>query len=253
MEAARQLLAYALPHLVPFALVMGRVGGLLWSAPLWAGRAMPPLVRLVASALLAVAVYPLAPAPSAAGGSAAGFAFALATEIALGLALGWTAQLLFSAFRLAGHLLEIKMGLGFSALVDPQGAEPAAVLTAFFEMLATLVFFAVDGPAFLLRALAESYALFPGAGSVALVGDLAAAGGRIFAIALQVSAPVLVGLLLSDLVLGIVNRALPEMNVFLVALPLQFMLGLLLLLLSLPALVWLAVERWGELGSLLAR
>jgi flagellar biosynthetic protein FliR len=252
MEATRQLLAYALPHLVPFALVMGRVGGFLWSAPLWAGRAMPPLVRVVTSALLSLAVYPFAPAAPS-GDSAAAFALALAAEIALGLALGWAAHVVFSAFRLAGHLLEIKMGLGFSALVDPQGAEPAAVLSAFFEMLATLVFFAVDGPAFLLRALAESYALFPAAAGGDLFRDLAAAAGGIFAIGLQVSAPVLVGLLLSDLVLGIVNRALPEMNVFLVALPLQFLLGVLLLLLSLPALVWFAAERWGELGSLSPR
>jgi len=88
--------------------------------------------------------------------------------------------------------------------------------------------------------------VFPLAGEKFFSGMVAAlvtSGGEIFAIALKISAPVVAGLLLSDVVLGILSRAIPQMNVFLVAQPLQFGFAILLLMLSLPALVWFVARQ----------
>jgi flagellar biosynthesis protein FliR len=109
------------------------------------------------------------------------------------------------------------------------------------ELTAGLIFFSLNGHHLLIRALTSSYSVFPLAGEkffARLLEGVITSAGEIFAIALRLSAPVVIGLLLSDIVLGIVSRAIPQMNVFIVAQPLQFALVVLLLLLSLPALVW---------------
>jgi len=99
----------------------------------------------------------------------------------------------------------------------------------------------MNGHHLLIQALNSSYTVFPLAGEKFLVrvaAGLVNSAGEIFTIALRISAPVLIGLLLTDIVLGIISRAIPQMNVFMVAQPVQFGFAMLLLMLSLPALVW---------------
>ena len=264
MSELTQLLSSRWPEVITFLLVLGRTSGLVISAPFWGGRAVPGLVRVVVAVSLSVAVYPLAKPVGAIHESPLllSLLMALGGEVLLGLVLGWAAQLLFAGMRLAGQEIEIKMGLGLAQLVDPQEGGQTTVLSTLFELMAALVFFSLNGHHLLIRALASSYSLFPLAGVetrhvafvqgpvLSLVEGMVVSTGEIFTIALRVSAPVIVGLLLSDIVLVIVSRAIPQMNVFLVALPLQLAFGMLLLLLSLPALVWFCVNQLSANGLL---
>jgi flagellar biosynthetic protein FliR len=197
--------------------------------------------------LLAVATYPGVKVATLPGGiTLLGLFVALGGEIAFGLILGWIAQMLFAAMRLAGQEIEIRSGLGLIHLVDPHEGGQSGVFAAFLELMAGLIFFSMNGHHLLVQALASSYNVFPLAGEkffARVLEGVIGSAGEIFAIALRVSAPVLVGLLLSDMVLGILSRAVPQMNVFMVAQPLQFGFGILLLLLSLPALVWFFVRQ----------
>lgn len=192
--------------------------------------------------LLAIATYPLVRPVSLPGGVTIFSLFmALGGEVLLGLLLGWTGQLMFAAMRLAGQEIEIKSGLGLIQLVDPQEGGQSGIFAAFLELTAGLIFFALNGHHLLVRALTSSYNVFPLAGGkffARLLQGLIMSTGEIFTIALRLSAPVVIGLLLSDVVLGIVSRTIPQMNVFIVAQPLQFALVVILLLLSLPAFVW---------------
>jgi flagellar biosynthetic protein FliR len=160
--------------------------------------------------------------------------------------LGWIAQLLFSGMRLAGQEIEIKSGLGLIHLVDPHEGGQSGIFAAFLELMAGLIFFSMNGHHLLIQALVSSYNVFPLAGEkfvTRVLEGLIGSAGQIFTIALRVSAPVLVGLLFSDIILGILSRAIPQMNVFMVAQPLQFGFGVFLLMLSLPALVWFFVRQ----------
>src|SRR3990170_3980462 len=230
------------PEVVTFMLVFGRSAGLIVSAPFWGSRMVPLLIRVWVALLLAAATYPLLPVARLADGvSLLSLCAALGGEIILGLVLGWIAQLVFAGMRLAGQLIEIKTGLGLIQLVDPHDGGHSGLFSAFLELVAGLVFFSIDGHHLLVRALTSSYRVFPLAGdkfAARVLEGLIQSSGEIFTIGLRVSAPVIVGLLLSNIVLGIVSRALPQMNVFMVAQPLQFGFGVLLLLLSLPAVVW---------------
>ena len=242
MALLTHLISTRWPEVVTFLLVFGRAGGLIVGAPFWGSRVVPVLVRVWIAMLLALATYPLVPGISLQGGiTLLSLLMTLSGEILLGLMLGWTAQLLFAAMRLAGQEIEIKSGLGLLQLVDPHEGGQSGIFAAFLELTAGLIFFSLNGHHLLVRALSSSYSIFPLAGekfATRLVEGLITSAGEIFMVALRISAPVVIGLLLSDVVLGIISRAIPQMNVFIVAQPLQFALVLLLLLLSLPALVW---------------
>jgi flagellar biosynthesis protein FliR len=242
MDPLTHLISGAWSDAVTFMLVFGRTGGLIISAPFWGSRAVPVVVRVWIAILLTVATFPVVNAPALAGGiTMISVFFALLGEILLGLVLGWLAQMMFSAMRLAGQEIELKAGLGLIQLLDPHEGSHSGLFSTLFELLAGLLFFALNGHHLLLTALWSSYKVFPLAGDKSasrLLEGVVGSAGEIFAIALRLSAPVMIGLLLSDIILGLISRAIPQMNVFMVAQPLQFALALLLLILAIPAFVW---------------
>jgi flagellar biosynthetic protein FliR len=249
MPLLTQLLSAHWSEVLVLLMVSARASGLMISAPFWGARVVPALVRIVVAVALSVAVYPLVKsAPVSAALPAQpllGFVLlSLGAELLIGLAMGWAAQILFAGLRLAGQQIDLKIGLSISSIIDPQEGTQVAVFSAFIELLGALVFFAVNGHHLMIEALFSSYLLFPpGAGVLRIAPALVSSAGAIFAIALQVSAPVVVGLMLSNIILGIVNRSIPQMNVFIVGQPLQLFLGLLLLIFALPSLTEF-VSRW---------
>jgi len=247
MTSFSQLITQHWPEVALFLLIFGRSMGLIVGAPFWGSRVVPAPVRVWVAVILAVAVYPLAKAAVLPTDMSILTLFLILTgEIFLGLMLGWLAQLFFAGIRLAGQEIEIKTGLALIQLIDPHEGGQSGVFAAFLEVMAGIIFFALNGHHLLIQALASSYKVFPLAGEKflpRLAAGLIGSTGEVFTIALRVSAPVLFGLLLTDIVLGIISRAIPQMNVFMVAQPLQFAFGLLLLLLSMPVLVWFAARQ----------
>ncbi|MGZ8522369.1 MAG: flagellar biosynthetic protein FliR [Candidatus Binatia bacterium] len=242
MTSLAQLISQHWLEVVTFLLIFGRTMGVILGAPFWGSHMIPVAVRIWVAIVLAVAIYPLAKAGALPTDlSLLSLFMALAGEIFLGLMLGWLAQMLFAGVRLAGQAIESKSGLGLIQLFDPHEGGQTGVFSAFLELIAGMIFFAVNGHHLLIQALASSYTVFPLAGEkfmVRVAAGLVNSAGEIFTIALRISAPVLIGLLLTDIVLGIISRAIPQMNVFMVAQPVQFGFAMLLLVLSLPAVVW---------------
>ena len=247
MMALSTIISQRWPEVVTFMLVFGRTAGLVSAAPFWGSRTVPVAVRVWIAMVLTLAIYPLVqPAAPAAEITLLALCMSLGGEILLGLMLGWFAQILFAGIRLAGQEIEIKSGLGLLQLVDPHEGGQSGVFSAFLELMAGMIFFTLNGHHLLIQALSSSYQVFPLAGEkfvTRVLAGLVSSAGEIFTIGLKISAPEGVGLLLSDVVLGIVSRAIPQMNVFLVAQPLQFGFAILLLMLSLPALVWFVVHQ----------
>jgi flagellar biosynthesis protein FliR len=256
-----QLISSRWPEIATFLMVLGRTSGLIMSAPFFGSRIVPGLARVWVAVVLSAAAYPyvktLALPPGAAAGDAYGsiifLVLGLAGEILLGVGLGWAAQLLFAGLRLAAHELEMKMGLSLAQMVDPQWGGTSSSLSSIFEQIAVMIFFSVNGHLLLIDALNSSYGVFPlGGEKLGFSRIVVGSAGEIFSIALRISAPVVVGLLLSDAILGIISRAVPQMNVFFVAMPLQLAFGVLVLFLSLPAVVWFCVDYWSAFRGQLA-
>ena len=238
-------------EVVTFILVFGRALGLIVAAPFWGGRGVPVVVRVWIALILAVASYPMVQVASLAGGITLLTLFtSLVGEVLLGLVLGWLAQLLFAGVRLAGQEIELRSGLGLVQLVDPHQGGHSGIFSAFLEIAAGLIFFTLNGHHLLIQALSSSFSVFPLAGEkfvTRVLEGLIGSSAEIFTIALRVSAPVLLGLFLSDIVLGVLSRAVPQMNVFMVAQPLQFALCVFLVMVSLPAVVWFIVRQMPQM------
>jgi len=261
MLSLHEFISSKWPEVVTFLLVLGRTSGLVMSAPFWGSRVIPGLARAWVAVVLSAASYPFVATLALPRGVAAGTDYgavlfvvlALAGEILLGVGIGWAAQMLFAGLRLAASELEMKMGLSLAQMIDPQWGDRGSTLGGVFELVAVLVFFSMNGHRLLIEALHSSYAVFPLAGPKLEFGRiLAGSAGQIFSIAVKVSAPVVVGLLMSDIVLGVISRAMPQMNVFSVSMPLQLALGMLLLFLSVPALVWFCADYFGDFARQLA-
>jgi flagellar biosynthetic protein FliR len=221
-----------------YLLVLARVGCLLFFFPPWDSRLVPVPLKLGAALALTLTLTPLVesglpPLP----GSGAALAMLLLGEFLLGLSLGLVARLIFAGVRMAGNLAGIQMGFGMVTLIDPGTAEPSSVMEDILFLAATLIFLAADGHHLLIRILAESFSQVT-VGRIARIPGpvfhlILPLAGLMFSLALKLTAPVLGALFVANLALGLVGRALPQMQIMIVSFPLTIALGLFLLALTL--------------------
>jgi flagellar biosynthetic protein FliR len=233
-----------------FLLVLARLAGLVLAAPVLGHALVPLRVRAALAAVLALALAPALPVPAAAPGTLGALAGALAAESVLGVLLGLVAQLVLAGVELGGQLAGVQMGFGIGNLIDPQAAAQVTVVAQWQQLLALLVFLALDVHHLLIRALLESFRTAP-AGGLATTGlGLAAAvglAGEVFTLGLRIAAPVVVALLLTNTALGVLARTIPQLNVFVVGFTLNVGVGLVILGVSLPFTFRLLAARFAAL------
>jgi len=224
-----------LAALVIVFLVALRVGPLFVLAPVFGAITVPVRVRifiaLAFALLLAAAVVPQGGALALDPGA---LIAAAATELVLGIALAFGMFAAFGAFLFGGRILDIQIGFGIASLIDPTSRTPSPLLGTALELLAVAVFFAVDGHHAIVRAVAWSLQRLPPGASIDKLDPAAVAGqfGVVFAYGLVLVAPAVFALLLLDVALAIVARTMPQMNIFIVAMPLKIVVGLLMLALT---------------------
>jgi flagellar biosynthetic protein FliR len=216
-----------------------RIFGMMIADPFFSNRAIPVRVRIGLSILLALLVAPaLQPLPHVAVVSPSGVLIAL-KELLIGVSLGFTVRLMFSAMEMAGHLSGMQMGLGFASFYDPLHAASVTVVSSFMGLLMLLVFLAFNGHIVVLGALFDSFAQLPigpappGSGGLKLMADY---GAVIFRAGVMLSLPVLAALLVTNLAIGVMTRAAPQLNIFAIGFPLTLAIGAGALYLSLPYL-----------------
>lgn len=238
-----------------FLPVFVRVTSFLFAVPLW-GRGVPPLARIGLGGTMALLLSPVVQAAPAGLGMEA-FLLIGVVEALVGLALGVVVTTILMAVYLAGQLIDVPMGFGMVNVMDPQFGEEVPIVAQFQFIVAVLVFFLIDGHHGLFRSLAQSFVVVP-VGGAAVSEGLAGAAVEIvrsmFLLGLRIALPVVSALFLTDVALGIVARAVPQINVFFVGFPLKVALGTLLLVVAMPAFVMFVgrtLGASGELGRLL--
>ena len=164
-----------------------------------------------------------------------GFLAAATVELIIGAALAFGLLTAFAAFALGGRVVDVQLGFGVANLIDPATRTPAPLVGTFLNLLALVIFFAIDGHHMVLRGIVFSLEQTPpGTALPDLdIGVLAAQFGGMFVYAVSLVAPVMFGILLIDVLLGVIARMMPQMNVFIVGLPLKIFVGLSLLAFSL--------------------
>ena len=211
-----------------YLLVFSRVGGALAAAPMFGSLNVMPPVRIGLTALTALLLAPVVgPAPAVMG--LWDGVLALIAEFVVGVMLGLLTYFVFVAVQLAGQIVDIQMGFGIVNVIDPVTSNQVSVMGQVKFLIAILVFLAVDGPHMVLGALGDSFRLIPlGEGSLGSAGWQVFSGrfGDVFTLAFRFSAPVMGALFLTNLALGVLARTVPQMNVFIVGLPISIAVGL---------------------------
>lgn len=218
-------------------LVGARVAGVMTTAPIFGARFVPGSVRAALTLFLGLFLMPLTRAPAAVESGLIPYVFSLAKELALGLAMGYTANLLFVSLELAGQFLDTEMGFGIINVIDPLFGLPVPLIGNLQYLVGLLVFLGIDGHHLVIAALGRSFQVLPPGGwyfTGNLVGFLVDLVGEVFVVAVQLALPVAGGLFLTTVALGLLSRAVPQMNVFVVGLPLKIIVGFVLLAITLP-------------------
>lgn len=225
--------------LAAFMFPLARVLALVSSAPVLGNQGIPRRIKLGLGLVLTFAIAPLAgPMPELSPASAQGLLI-MVQQIAIGLAMGLAMRIAFAAVDMAGELIGLQMGLGFATFFDPQHGNNAPVIAYLMGLLATLFFLALHGHLLIIATLAESFSVLPV--STDLMGGQAAFGlvswgGQILVAGLTLALPLLAALLITNLALGVLTRAAPQLNMFAVGFPITLMLGFFMLALVLPYL-----------------
>ena len=230
----------SLSQLYTFFLIFLRVGAIMLVVPIFDSKNIPLMFKAGLSFSISIVLFPILKSdihPVFAG--IIPFGIGVAGEIIMGLIIGFSVRLIFAGVQLAGQIAGFQMGFAIANVIDPLSNAQVSIIAQLKNLVAMLIFLAINAHHWFLRALVESFRLVPPFDfqfSNSLMAQLVKLSCNMFIIAIQVGAPVMAALLLTSAALGLIARTVPQMHIFIVAMPLKIMVGLLFLALSLPFL-----------------
>jgi flagellar biosynthetic protein FliR len=216
-----------------------RILGLIAAAPLFGNSSLPVSLKVSLGVLLAAIMAPAIPALPAADPMSMAGLLILVQEMLIGLGMGFAMRVVFAAIEMAGEVSSLTMGLGFATFFDPQSSGRSSAVSQFLALVATMAFLAANAHLVLLEALAESFITMPISATPIASGaplELARWGGHIFSAGLQLSLPIVAALLITNVALGILTRAAPQLNIFGIGFPVSLGVGFLVLGVAMPYL-----------------
>ena len=219
-------------------LVLVRISAMLALVPIFSQTQIPRMARFGIGLLLAFVVARTVP-PIAPLDGLGGLAVAIAAQIFIGLVFGFVAFLLFTGIQFAGEIIDIQIGFAVVNIINPLTSQSVTVIGEFQLALATLLYLAADAHHALIAGIAGSFTLVPlpfAAAPELVAGDVVRFFTQSLFIVFQIAAPVAVALFLVNVMLGLMARVAPQMNVFIVGFPIQITVGLIMLIVSMPPL-----------------
>ena len=225
-----------------FFMVLGRLSGLFISAPIFASKQLPGRIKVLIIILLAAVMSSFIKIQYAVQlDNPMIFIAAMISEVLIGYALGFVAFVLFAAIQLAGQLMDNQMGFSMVNVLDPQSGIQIPLMGNFYYLLALIIYLSMNGHHYLLQAIAQSYNVIPVLG-VNLGNEfmtiIASITAYMVVIALKISTPVVFAILITNVSMGFIARTVPQMNVFIVGMPLNIMVGLFTIIVIMPVFIW---------------
>ncbi len=239
-------------HIIIAILVLLRISALIILLPALGHQLIPSQVKIGLIVLLTVLIYPLVEAQvSTITLEPITFAVIAIQEILIAAALALFAQLIFTAAQFAGQMMSFQMGLTVANIFDPATHSQQSILSQLAMTLAMLIWLASGAHHMFLHALIDSFTLFPinHSWSFPALMQLSDAAAAMFVLALKLAAPIMLLLTFIYIALGLVARAVPQIQVFFISFPLTVGLGLMAFALSLPTFVYLMSEAFTSLSG----
>ncbi len=243
-----------------FVMVLTRISAFFMLLPVFGWRSIPVGVRVAVTVLLAIffscqttlAIPGVTEHPGRL--SFAGIILLLANEATYGLALGLMVVLIFSVIKFSGSIIESQMGLSMAEIFDPFTNDETQPLSSLLEMIFIILFLSANGHHLFLLVISRSFEVFP-AGSIPTISVLTdgviKAGSAMFLAGLRLASPMLAAFLLLLVVLAVLARVVPEMDIFFISFPLNVGLGLLMTAIFLPFVSGFVAEFADLMGKLL--
>lgn len=223
-----QWLADFLLPLVRITAMLGVMAGL-------GARTLPLRVKSALAMTLTIMVVPVLPPSPFVDLFSFDMVLVVIQQIIIGVIIGFISMLMLNTFVLAGQVVAMQTGLGFASMVDPVNGLNVPAVGQFYLILATLLFWAIDGHIVLIKMVVFSFDTIPiGAGwlDVPHYKEIADWGGWMFATALVLSLPPITAMLLINFTFGVLTRAAPQLNVFSIGFPITMTSGLLIMYLT---------------------
>ncbi|MDD2430275.1 MAG: flagellar biosynthetic protein FliR [Bacillota bacterium] len=234
---------------------MARVSGVFVATPIFSSPNLPAVFKIGLILSISFILYPFL------GGvsfvmelSLLGFVGLLAKELLVGIVLGVLVNLFFSIFQIAGELIDMPIGFGVVNFLDPNMGGQVPLMGRVHYILVVLTVLAINGHHLMIRALAHSYELVP-LGHFAIsqkgVEQYLYWFSETFLVAVSLAMPVIAAIFLVDIGLGLLNRAVPQINVFIVGFPVKIGVGLAVVALGLPFYLQIVKRLFSSNGSLI--
>lgn len=224
-----------------FFLVFVRCSGMMLAAPVFGAANLPTHIRVFITMALSMALtFSVRPTVGQVPQDLVSFGLAIGNEAISGLLIGAFFSLVMHAVSMAGAIVDLQMGLGMSQVLNPVTGVPVSVIGQFKYLLGLIVFLQIDAHHLMLGAFLQSYSNLPTLSTAMLEpmrDSLVTMLTSMTLLAIQMAAPVAAVSIVVDAALGLVNRAVPQMQVFLVGMPAKTVMGMIALSISIPALV----------------
>ncbi len=224
-----------------FLLIFIRVGVVLFILPFFNSRAIPMLSKVGLTLMIAMLIYPITAKQSIAFPTTVlGIAHLLAGELIVGMILGLVVQVFFEGVRIMGQLVGFQTGFAITNIFDPQSGNQISILSNMSYLMAMVLFLVLNGHHILLNALRESFDIIQ-VGDLNLnrhmLPELVMHMGEMFIIGIKIGAPAIAALIFAKVIFGLITKLIPQMNIMIVAFPLQIVIGLLFFGISLRLLL----------------
>lgn len=225
-------------QLLAFALVLVRISAFIVAFPLVEGASMPPIVKILLSLVMAMVLYPVVNASGLPEDILSGSLFTLVIKEAfMGLFVGFLARFFFHVLAICGEVITMSVGLSSDQVFNPHLDRRVTSLEQFHMLIGGLFFLAFNGHHIFIQGLMESFNVIPLARdsfNFVIMRDVTLIVQDILIMGIKLSAPVLGAIFLSNMAMGIIGRAVPQINVLVTSWPVNIMLGFAVMFVSLP-------------------
>ncbi len=223
-----------------FLLIFIRMVGLFVIAPIFSRANVPTYLKIGFSFMLALILVNTISNQNIVINNIYEFTALVFREFIVGITLGYVSYTIFTAIYVAGELIDMQIGFGVVNVIDPVSNIQVSITSTFYFIVCMLIFLLSNGHHILIRALFSSYQYVPLGQAMfgrGLQERILEVFGGVFIIAFKVAAPILAAVLITDVALGVLSKTVPQLNVFMVGMPLKILLGLAVMFVTMPLFV----------------
>ena len=226
-----------------FLLVFVRMTGLFVTAPIFGRKNIPVYLKIGFSFTTAILMASVIKVDHIiATDSFLIYAGYIIKEFIVGVVIGYVAYIVFTSIYVAGQIIDMQIGFGMVNVYDPISNIQVPVTANLYFILAMIIFLVTNGHHVLIKALFQSFNLVPlGTAGIGpkMLDNIIGVFQQLFSIGFRIAAPIVAAVLITDVVLGIISKTIPQMNVFILGMPLKILIGLIIIMITIPAFIYI--------------